>query len=495
MASSATMSRARSGLILPRFGTPRNLKRETLGGGVATVAEQLGMPLMPWQRHVVDVALELDPKTGELWYRQVNLAVPRQNGKTSLGMAVKTHRCTRWGGKQSVVYIAQTRDEARKKFVDEHEPILRASPIHGKAYDLRLSNGSEHIKWANGSRWGILAPTRKAGHGVTIDLVEFDEAFSYQDNRSEQALRPAMITRPSRQVWVVSTAGDAESYYWWQKISAGRVACENNSHGRTAFFEWSADDDADPGDEAVWRSTIPALGHTITLQAIREEWETAQRDGIDGINLFRRAYLNQWPEIPVLEGPPAGWQVIGADEWRACLDARSALPSGAPVAFAVDVTPDRTWASISAAGVRPDGAEHLEVVEHRHGTGWVVDWLAERVKRWPVVAVALDPKGPAGSLVDDLLARLPADMLVQATAGDQCQAAAALLDAIDAGTVRHLGQHELDAAAEAARKRPIGDAWAWTRSGTTVPISPLVSTTLARWALRRPRKTKPVFAY
>ena len=36
--------------------------RETLGGAVAEVAEALGTPLMPWQRQVADVAMELDPR-------------------------------------------------------------------------------------------------------------------------------------------------------------------------------------------------------------------------------------------------------------------------------------------------------------------------------------------------------------------------------------------------------------------------------------------------
>ena len=39
----------------PRFGTPRNPDRLTLGGEVAAVARRLGLTLMPWQQHVADV--------------------------------------------------------------------------------------------------------------------------------------------------------------------------------------------------------------------------------------------------------------------------------------------------------------------------------------------------------------------------------------------------------------------------------------------------------
>ena len=43
----------------PRYGTPRNLARPSLGGKVAEVMVALGRPPTPWQRHVLDVALEL----------------------------------------------------------------------------------------------------------------------------------------------------------------------------------------------------------------------------------------------------------------------------------------------------------------------------------------------------------------------------------------------------------------------------------------------------
>ena len=110
-----------------------------------------------------------------------------------------------------------------------------------------------------------------------------------------------MATRLNAQLWVDSTAAHAKSFYWWRKILAGRAACESGHHGRVAFFEWCSDDDADPGDPATWWSCSPALGITITEAFLAGEWERAQRKGQEGIDTFRRAYLNQWPEVPLLE--------------------------------------------------------------------------------------------------------------------------------------------------------------------------------------------------
>jgi hypothetical protein len=60
----------------PLYATARDPSRDTLGAAVAAAAEQLGTPFMPWQRQVADVAMEVDPATGRLAYREVNLTTP-----------------------------------------------------------------------------------------------------------------------------------------------------------------------------------------------------------------------------------------------------------------------------------------------------------------------------------------------------------------------------------------------------------------------------------
>ena len=44
----------------PRWATPRNLKRKTRGAEAAAIADLLGLPLLPWQRRLFDVAMEVD---------------------------------------------------------------------------------------------------------------------------------------------------------------------------------------------------------------------------------------------------------------------------------------------------------------------------------------------------------------------------------------------------------------------------------------------------
>jgi hypothetical protein len=467
---------------------------------VGELARKLGLPFMPWQQHVVDVAYEIDPATGQLAYREINLTVPRQQGKTAMAFATKAFRCTRFGGKQTVVYTAQTRQAAYKKWIDEHVFTLdHTSAFRSpRDYTVRKSNGSEAILWRNGSKWSIDAPTRQAGHGDTLDHGDIDEAFAHTDDRVEVAMGPAMLTRPSPQLWVYSTAGDAQSFYWYRKILAGRAAIEKGAESSVAFFEWSAPDDADPADEDVWRQCSPALGHTVSIAALRAEWDKAQRKGVEGIDAFRRSFLNQWPEVPQLDDQPGLWQVIGRDPWMGCLDRES--HRGAQMALCWATTPDRQWTSIGMASPIGNGRDHLEVIDHRPGTAWAPERIRDLVDRWNPTAVAVDPGSPAGSLLDDvtLMLRHKPDLIVKCSAREHAQAAGSLFDAVHDGTVRHIGQSELDSALACAAKRPLGEAWAWSRAGVS-PISPLEAVTIARWAVRRtppPRSSPgPLFAF
>jgi hypothetical protein len=152
-----------------------------------------------------------------------------------------------------------------------------------------------------------------------------------------------------------------------------------------------------------------------------------------------------------------------------------------PVVFVYDVTPDRSGAAIGIAGSRDDGLRHVEVVDHRRGTGWVCARLVELAEKWQPAAVLYDEKSPAASLaaaIEDAGVKL-----TPVNASEHAQACGMFYDAVDQRTVRHLGTPELVAALRGVVKRPLSEAWAWSRKNSTVDISPLVAVTLALWGL------------
>src|SRR5690606_39962125 len=191
---------------------------------------------------------------------------------------------------------------------------------------------------------------------------------------------------------------------------------------------------------------------------------------------FQRAYLNQWPDRNVLD------PVIPEEAWRELADPASSLVD--PVFFAIDANPERTGAAIAAAGRRADGLGHVEVVDARPGTSWVLQRVRELNERHRPAGWVLDPASAAGSLIPQLQEHGIEPQLV--TAREMAQACGAFYsDVVEAKALRHLDDPTLFASLMGAKKRPLGDAWAWHRRDSATDISPLVAVTLAWHAVAR----------
>ena len=436
---------------------------------------------MPWQRHVADVALEINPDTGRLAYREARLTVPRQSGKTTEVLSLVLHRAL-GSPRQVIVYGAQTGKDARKKWEDDWLPILDHSRFKG-FYRKRLANGREGLSFVNGSMQGILASSDDAGHGGTLDLGIDDEAFAQKDARREQACVPAMQTRPQPQWWVISTAGTPKkSPYLYSKVVSGRQLVEQGTNTGVCYFEWSAPDDADPFDPRTWWDCMPALGYTVTEDAVRAALDTMLSDPKLGLNEFRRAYLNQWV---LAMGDP----VFPLDRWRALARTREQSPTPPWCVLGVAVAPRDEYAAVVAAGEDGHGALQTTVLEHGEGVDWLLPppdegpqegagALTALVERYQPQAVIVDEKQCA-HILPEIEAACGFNRVRALRLSDIPSTCSFWLRLAKQSRMFHRDEPELTVALAAAERRVVGDAWAFSQTRSGADITPLIAQTLA----------------
>lgn len=429
----------------------------------------MGTPYMPWQQYVADVSGEVDPKTGIPIYRDLILTMPRQQGKTTTVLIKKIHRAIGFNSPQNIRFTAQSKDDARVKWL-EHVAILEQSPLK-RAFTKRVTNGSEQLRWLNGSMEYLKSGREKAGHSLTLDLGIISEAWSQFDNRLATAMRPAMITRPSAQLFIESAAGTAQSLYLNElvKINRERLEAEPDGPSRVAYFDWSGTENDDPGDPRVWQRIMPALGHTIQLADIQHEWDVHT-----DLAAFIRSYLNLTDYGAV--------NVVGAIDWDAWTGTEDATSEIVDIPFiGLDVTPDRTWSSIGAAGLNAAGRSHIQMVKHDRGTAWVVDYLRDNLSRDGITQVALAARS-AASTMQEALERAGIDVLLLDGA-DVAAACGSIFDDIQDDNIAHLPQEQgaLDAAVAGAQWTT-GDRRVFSRAKSGPDISPLYAVTVAKWA-------------
>lgn len=465
----------------------------TAGAEAIDLAAEVGITLDAEQELAVNAILAEKPD-GRWAAFEAGLAASRQNLKTFVFEVVVLGDLYLFGSR-FVVWTAHEFSTAMEAFRD-YKLLIEANPILSRRVKrINEANGEEGIEFSTGQRLRFKARTKTGGRGLTGDRTILDEAQELTAAMMG-SLMPTMSARSlhgNPQILYGGSAGKIHSEVWRGIRDRGRAGGDPT----LVWLEWCAErgDCATtrcshlpgvPGcqldDEEKWQRANPALGRRISV-----EWIAGERRTMTPTE-FARERLGWWedPEESAGLGVPL-------DAWRECQDRTSQL--AAVEALAVDVGIDGEWSAIAAAGPRPDGRPHLEVVENRRGTEWVVERLAELRDTHGVSVVAIDPKGPARCLLAELA---EADIeLTEVGPADFPTACAGLVDDVKRRWLRHIGQGELDMAARVAVRRPVGDAWVFSRKNSPADISPLIAATLARWAAEtlQPEEADPWFAF
>lgn len=420
----------------------------------------LGVSLLPWQRWLLIHLLELLPD-GSYRFRTALVLVARQNGKTTLMQVLSLWRMY-VDGAGLVIGTAQNLDVAEEAWSATVEMAESVPELAVEIAHVDKTNGKKALRLVSGERYKVAAASRRGGRGLSGDLVLLDELREHQTWAAWSAVTKTTMARAKAQILGVSNAGDVQSVVL-NHLRTIALKAEDSSVG---IFEWSAPDGCPLDDPDGIAQANPSLGYTITMRAILGALETDPED------VFRTEVLCQW--VQTITPPP-----IDPMLWAGLADEKSTLTGTCQ--FGVDVSRDGSHASIGVAGAGKNDRAHVEVIEHRRGTTWLLEICKALDAAWPRSKFVIDSGGPAGWLIPQLEAA-GADV-VKAGARDVGQAAGAFLDAVNRRALVHLGQTDLDEAVGAARQRPLGDSWTWGRkTSTSSDISPLVAVTLALWA-------------
>ncbi|MFE7717496.1 hypothetical protein ACFU44_00415 [Nocardia rhizosphaerihabitans] len=477
------------------YGRQEPLERiETLGSttradvGIRFV-DKYGLTLDPWQELCLRSWLSFDGR-GKFSHSRCGLSVPRQNGKSALLEARALIGMVLMG--ERILFTAHNTATARtyfrrlKGFFEDAERYpelaemvkfngIKTAPGHEAIWLRKKVNG----KWKDWGSLQILARSKGGGRGFTVDAILFDEAQELADEALE-ALGPATAAAPLKNRQLIFCGTPPSEVMNSEVFTKFRAECLEQKAIRASWLEWAIPDGAELDDPANWAFANPALGYRLDISDLAEDRAQYSDQG------FARERGGMWSAA-------ATDSVISADEWRAVADGASQLSD--PVAFAVDISPDRSTASIAVAGARLDGLYHVEIVDNRRGTDWLIPALEALVAQWGPVAVVVD--GPASSLVPELSSLdVPVHKLGMADFAGAC---GLFYDSTINKSLRHPNQPLFNYAIEAARKRPLGDMWAWGRRAADSDITPVVAATLAlfgfisgRPAVRKRPKRKAV---
>lgn len=455
----------------------------TLGREAIEFGEGIGIRLDPWQQTSVNVALSLAP--GGRWAAfEFAALVARQNGKGGISEVIELADLFLFQAKL-ILHSAHQMKTANEAFGRVVALIENYDDLRKRVKQIHYSKGAEGIYLLNGRRLLFHARSGSSGRGFSGDRVWLDEAQELPSAGINAAI-PTLSARPNPQVCYTGTVPDRDMQcdHWTSLRDRGRAMDPDES---LAWMEWTPDEDFEPTPktqpmtEADWNALVdsnPALGYRITVQAAMNERRAMSDDG------YARERLSHWPSSK-------GSSLIEPARWNKMIGGFAARQG--PMVLAVDVDKEHSCSAVSVAFRTPDGVPMVEVMDARPGVDWVSEFVEDKVSRYPIQAVVLDPASGAGALLTELEAEGSATMKrlggVQRLNGvEVAQACGAFFDdamASPKGRFRHPGQSALNEALKQAKRKFTGKSFTWIVRGETGDITPLYSVTLALHGLKK----------
>jgi len=254
--------------------------------------------LLDWQYQVLWDVYGTVKDDGYRQYRYAYLEIPKKNGKTSLIAAIALYHLVCDGPGGQIYCCAADRGQAELVYKAALGMIEQEPEFDGVLKVLDSRKEIKNVK--TGTFLKVLSAEAYTKHGINPTVVIFDELHA-QPNRDlwEVMTFGAGAARKEPIWWVITTAGDdpdRKSIGWEIHEQATKIAAGELNDPYWYVKIYSAPEDADIFDEATWYQANPSLGHTISIESVRQE-ALAARNSESAERLFRWLRLNQWVSL------------------------------------------------------------------------------------------------------------------------------------------------------------------------------------------------------
>ncbi len=392
------------------------------------------------------------------------ISIPRQVGKTFLIGAIVFALCLIHPG-LTVIWTAHRARTAGETFTSMRA-FAKRKRVRPHVSNVVLGSGEEAIEFANGSR--VLFGARERGFGLgfaNVGVLVLDEAQRLTEVAVDDMI-PTMNQAANPLAFFTGTPPrptDAGEVFARKRADA--LSGEDTD---TLYIEFSADRGCDPLSHKQWTKANPSYPKRTPDTAMLRMKKNLGDDS------FLREALGIWDEE------------VGAGEiprWVELWDKHSQPATSQVLALAVsplELGPQ--WSCFGLAARRTDGRFHVEALDHRAGTWWVVARAKELFDKHKI-PLRLRPTGAENGLIASL--REAGVDVEEVSANDTSQAFGAFIAAAGFtpdGTplLHHLNDPDLNKAVRHAKRRTTASGGStWDEMRSKVEITPLVAVTVA----------------
>ncbi len=234
--------------------------------------------------------------------------IPTHNSE--LGAAIALYMLTADGEDRAEVYGAAC-DTSQASIVYETAcHFVGANPDLNSLLHI-VPSRKRIVFQQNGSFYQVLSSDVKSKSGLNVSCAIIDEIWTHPSPDLIEMLTTGSGDAREQPLFLyLTTAGNKMEGIGWDMHKRALDVLSGKREDPTFLpVVYGLNEDDDWEDERNWKKANPSIGHTITLDRVRDQYIEAKGDNRK-IALFKQLRLNMWLRQNVK------WMV--ADKWREC---------------------------------------------------------------------------------------------------------------------------------------------------------------------------------
>ncbi len=255
--------------------------------------------LLPWQEQIVRDLFGVVKANGKRQFLISFTEISKKNGKSELAAAIALYMLYADNEPSAEVYGAACDRQQASIVFDVAKQMVEMSPALMKRSKL-MAASKRIVNYSNAGFYQVLSAETGGKHGLNVSGLVFDEIHAQPNRKLYDVLtKGSGDAREQPLFFIITTAGnDKNSICYELHTKALDIIAGRKSDPSFYPVVYGLTEEDDWNDEANWYKANPSLGHTITIERVREAYKNALDNPAEE-NVFKQLRLNIWTSSTV----------------------------------------------------------------------------------------------------------------------------------------------------------------------------------------------------
>ena len=232
--------------------------------------------LLPWQEQIIRDLFGIVGENGKRQFLTAYVEIPKKQGKSELAAALALYLLYADNEPSAEVYCAACDRSQASIVFDVAKQMVQMSPALVKRSKITAASKRTE-NYSNAGYYQVLSAETGTKHGLNVSGLVFDEIHAQPNRKLYDVLtKGSGDAREQPLFFIITTAGNDKNSICYELYNKSLdIKSERKSDPSFYPVVYGLTDEDDWNDEANWFKANPSLGHTITIDRVREAYKNA----------------------------------------------------------------------------------------------------------------------------------------------------------------------------------------------------------------------------